>query len=95
MTPWTRDANVWMAWQFDRPAEGEGAIQAFRRADCSAAGTTLKLRGLDAGAQYKITDLGNGNTRVVTGAELMNTGLTVQTTEKPPVAVTVIYSKAK
>ena len=95
LTPWTRDANVWMAWQFDRPAEGEGAIQAFRRADCSAAGTTLKLRGLDAGAQYKITDLGNGNTRVVTGAELMNTGLTVQTTEKPPVAVTVIYSKAK
>ena len=95
LTPWTRDAKAWMAWQFDCPGKGEGAIQAFRRSDCPEVSKTLKLRGLDANARYKITNLGNGNSRMATGAELMGAGLTVQALEKPPVAVILIYSKVK
>jgi alpha-galactosidase len=95
LTPWTRDSKVWMAWQFDRPDKGQGAIQAFRRADCPASSTTLKLRALDPSARYTIVNLGTGNSRVMSGTELINSGLTVQTTENPPVAVTLTYSKMK
>jgi alpha-galactosidase len=31
LTPWTRDNSVWIAWQFDRPEQGEGIVQVFRR----------------------------------------------------------------
>ena len=31
LTPWSRDDTLWIAWQFDRPEDGEGAVQAFRR----------------------------------------------------------------
>ena len=84
-----------MAWQFNCPGKGRGAIQAFRRADCPETSRTFKLRGLDAGARYEITDLSDGGSRVLTGSELMNTGLTVQTAQKPPAAFTLIYSKAR
>ncbi len=29
LTAWHSDPDAWMAWQFDRPKEGEGVVQAF------------------------------------------------------------------
>jgi hypothetical protein len=31
--PYSLDRKAWIAWQFDCPERGEGAIQAFRRDD--------------------------------------------------------------
>ena len=56
LTPWTRDSTVWMAWQFDRPETGEGMVQAFRRHESDYESARLRLRGLDAGANYLVTD---------------------------------------
>ena len=33
LTPYSLENNVWIAWQFDCPEEGEGVVQAFRRAE--------------------------------------------------------------
>ena len=32
LTPYSLGEDCWIAWQFDRPEQGEGMIQAFRRA---------------------------------------------------------------
>ena len=31
LTPYSLENDVWMAWQFDCPEQGEGMVQAFRR----------------------------------------------------------------
>src|SRR3972149_3644319 len=52
LTDWSRSAEVWMAWQFDRPETGEGMVHAFRRDNCAEATKVFALRGLDAEAVY-------------------------------------------
>lgn len=83
LTPYRKTAEFWAAWQFDLPEKGTGMVQAFRRQNCPEASITLKLRGLDPGAEYELTDLDSPGVRRVTGRELLETGLTVTSSEKP------------
>jgi alpha-galactosidase len=92
LTPYSMDKNVWMAWQFDRPEVGRGVVQAFRRAESSQETATLKLRGLDPKAMYLVTDLDVGQTRRMSGGELLDKGLSV-TIAHPSEAVVVTYQK--
>jgi hypothetical protein len=46
LTPYSRELNHWIAWQFHRPKEGDGMIQAFRREECADSGIALRLYGL-------------------------------------------------
>jgi alpha-galactosidase len=76
LTPYSLAKDVWLAWQFDRPELGEGAIQAFRR-EASKEGTIhLKLHGLEPDASYEMTDFDHG-VSTHTGRELMEQGLEV------------------
>ncbi len=45
-----------MAWQFNRPVEGDGMVQAFRRPDSKTDSLVLKLNALDAAATYRVQD---------------------------------------
>ncbi len=45
LTPYSRELNRWIAWQFNRPEQGDGMLQAFRRPDCAEAAQTFRLRG--------------------------------------------------
>ena len=45
-------ANVWAAYQFDRPQSGAGVVTVFRRAGSEDESARLKLRGLDAAVTY-------------------------------------------
>jgi alpha-galactosidase len=92
LTPYSMDKDVWMAWQFDRPEVGRGVVQAFRRAESSQETATLKLRGLDPKAMYAVTDLDAGQTRRMSGGELLDKGLSV-TIAHPSEAVVVTYQK--
>ena len=47
LTPYSLAEDVWIGWQFHRPATGEGCVQAFRRAACPQPSRKLALRGLD------------------------------------------------
>ncbi len=92
LTPYTTDADAWIAWQFDRPEEGEGVVQAFRRPDAVDARQTFPLRGLDSQATYKVADLDASEPTLATGADLAERGLDIVIEESPGAAV-LLYRK--
>lgn len=94
LTPWTRDNNVWMAWQFDRPELGDGVIQAFRRPEAQADSMRLKPGGLDPAARYEVSELDGNASVVMVGRELMEEGLPVTIEERPGVAI-LVYEKVR
>ena len=49
-------AFEWAAWQFNRPEQEDGMVQAFRRKKSADPTKDLRLRGLDPAATYEVTD---------------------------------------
>ncbi len=91
--PCSLGADVWLAWQFDRPDAGRGVVQAFRRAESIYETARMRLRGLDPAARYLLTDLDHpGDPRKITGRELMESGLEVAISARPGSAV-LTYAK--
>jgi alpha-galactosidase len=89
LTPWTRDDGLWMAWQFDRPEAGEGFVQVFRRPGSFYESARLKLFGLEAEANYVVTNLDTGTQERYSGRDLLEGGLPVTLPAKPDAAVLV------
>ena len=89
LTPYSQHEDVWMAWQFNRPAAGQGMVQAFRRAAADRPVASVKLRGLEPDAQYKLTDLESNRTWQAGGRDLMDKGLAVLIPTKPGAGVIV------
>ena len=83
---------MWMAWQFDRPDLGAGMVQAFRRDDCPYESARFPLRGLKAESCYEVRDFDRGGTRVVSGQELMESGVGVAIDDRPGAAI-LTYAK--
>jgi alpha-galactosidase len=94
LTPYSLGEDAWMAWQFDRPAGGDGMVQAFRRAACQQARATFRLRGLDPAATYEVTDLDEGKPHTHAGKDLLDRGLPVEIKDKPGAAL-IAYRKVK
>jgi alpha-galactosidase len=95
LTTWSRDDQVWIAWQFDRPEQGEGVVQAFRRDKSSYESARFKLRGLDATARYAVANLDTPTTRQeLTGSDLRDRGLLVEIPSRPAAEV-ITYRKIK
>ena len=93
LTEYSTANDCWMAFQFDRPEEGAGMVQAFRRPDSPYTAVVLPLRGLDKDANYTVRDIDREETRTYTGAQLLETGLPVDIATKPG-AVIITYEKA-
>ncbi len=87
LTPYSRQQDRWIAWQFHRPGAGDGVVQAFRRKDCADAAQTYRLRGLDPAAQYEVTNFDVAGTMKASGAELMAQGLAAEIKDKPGAAI--------
>ncbi len=94
LTPYSLEKSAWMAFQFDRPEQGEGLVQAFRREQCADSSKTFRLQGLDAAATYEVTDLDVGTPTRISGEDLMGKGLNVEIKAKPGAAV-ITYRKVK
>ena len=92
LTPYSTESTAWMAWQFNRPENGGGIVQAFRRPDSSYESARFRLRGLVAAAQYAIMDLDAPREATLTGQELMDQGLPVAIHSRPG-AVILTYTK--
>lgn len=92
LTPYTQDRTAWMGWQFDRPEQGDGMVQVFRRAESLYEAIRLKLRGLDPEATYTLTNLDVAGETVATGRELLENGLSIAIKEKPG-AVVIRYRR--
>lgn len=94
LTEYNLDANLWIAWQFDRPEAGAGMVQAFRRQASPYESARFPLRGLDASAVYEVTNLDTGEVQACSGAELMGPGLVVEIGHKPG-DVVLVYERAQ
>jgi alpha-galactosidase len=92
LTPYSTDDNVWVAWQFDRPEQGRGIVQAFRRATCEDAATIVRLRGLAPQARYRFANIDTDRTWTISGRELMEQGLRVES-DKQPDAIVLTYER--
>jgi alpha-galactosidase len=56
LTSYSLADDVWMAWQFHRPAENDGVVQVFRRPASPHESAALPLRGIDPARAYVVTD---------------------------------------
>jgi alpha-galactosidase len=92
LTPYGATNDVWMAWQYDRPEQGEGVVQAFRRAGNGEESKLLKLAGLKSDATYTVTNLDTAETTEIAGRDLMESGLSVSIKEQPGSAL-ITYKK--
>ncbi|MFI5380687.1 MAG: alpha-galactosidase [Tepidisphaerales bacterium] len=94
LTSWSSTSDVWMAWQLDRPEDGKGMVEAFRRPGSVYESAKFKLRGVDPAATYRVRNLDvEGETRV-SGRELLDVGLPVTITDRPG-AVVLRYERVK
>jgi alpha-galactosidase len=94
LTSYSTESDTWMALQFNRPEKGAGAVEVFRRPDSPFEAARFKLRGLDSGAQYTITNLDGSNVTHVSGQELSEKGLPV-TIEEEPGSALFVYQRSK
>jgi alpha-galactosidase len=94
LTPYSRQADQWIAWQFNRPERGDGIMQAFRRGQCAQSTMSFRLSGLNAKARYEVLNFDVAGAGFTSGSELMKKGLTVEVKDKPGAAI-VLYRIAK
>ena len=94
LTDYSLTNDAWIAWQFDRPEQGDGMIQAFRRDKCEESSKSFLLCGLDPGVPYTITNLDTNISSQASGKDLMEKGLTVELKEKPGAAL-IAYKAMK
>jgi alpha-galactosidase len=92
LTSYSPANDVWMAWQFNLPEKGEGAVQAFRRGGSIYESARLKLCDLDPDASYLIQDFDRPAPQEATGRQLMDRGLLV-TMENAPEAAVIVYRR--
>jgi alpha-galactosidase len=93
LTAYSLSNNVWLAWQYDRPEEGTGVVQIFRRPDSNQESETFRLCGLNSKARYEVENL-DGGKETQTGKELATQGITV-TLQNKPEAVVITYKRLK
>jgi alpha-galactosidase len=84
LTGYSLKDDVWIAWQYDKPEEGRGVVQVFRRAQSPYEAVRVRLHGLDPAAKYRLKELGRSRrATIVSGAELTERGLRVAIEEQP------------
>ncbi len=93
LTPYSLEPEAWVAWQFNRPEQGEGMVEAFRHSQSFYESARFKLQGLDPNARYAITNLDEpAAKKEFAGSELMENGLPVSASSRPS-AVIITYKK--
>jgi alpha-galactosidase len=85
LTPYSLQADQWIAWQFNRPEHGDGVVQGFRRAEAKEETLTVKLRDLAPEARYEVENL-DGGEETRSGRELME-GFTIALKATPTAAL--------
>jgi hypothetical protein len=87
LTEFSLEEDVWMAFQFDRPAAGSGVVLVFRRSDAQATTMRFILHGLDVDRQYRIEDFDLNSKELLSGKSLMHQGLEFSLLEAPGSAI--------
>ncbi len=92
LTEWTANADRRNAWMFYDDASAAGYASIFFPEATSTLSEVVKFKGLDAEKTYHITDFDGLVDVTATGAELMETGVTVTVPKAPYCAILLINS---
>ena len=92
LTEITALPDVWTAAQFDRPSQGDGIVQVFRREGSPFTSASFSLFAIDGGAEYVFTDIDDNTEFVISGKELTENGFNV-TLNKKRTAKVYLYKK--
>ena len=76
-TPFHRSAREWVAWQFDSPETGCGLVQGIRLPACPEETITIHPKGIRPEATYFFENAETGETRTISGEELIREGFTL------------------
>ncbi len=87
LTPFSRQDDAWMAWEYNRA--GDGVVQVFRRPKSSVETMSIRLRGLDPKARYRVSVIDGPalDGAEWSGKDLMEAGLPVKLAQSPAAAV--------
>lgn len=83
LTGYSQARDVWMAYQLDRPEQGDGLVVALRRPESPYETARLVLHGLESAAQYLVKNLDSGAETTHLGSELSGEGLAVALGKRP------------
>jgi alpha-galactosidase len=75
-TPFHRNANQWVAWQFDSPEKDQGFLQAIRFPASEEGTLTIHPKGIDTNTVYRFENGETAETREIAGKDLISTGFT-------------------
>ncbi len=77
LTPFSRAADRWVVWQFDRPEADMGFVQGIRHRDCPQDTMTVRLQALDPEAGYVLDNPETGERIHAAGSSLLGEGFTL------------------
>ena len=87
-------SDVWSAAQFNRPSEGDGIVQAFRREDSPYTECAFRLRGLDPEKNYVFIDIDDPDRSLeISGKELAVRGFKVRMEEQRSAKIWLYHAK--
>jgi len=87
LTEHTLADDAWMAYQLDRPEEGDGIVVVLKRPHSPFMAASLPLQALQAEAEYAVEDADRGTVLQVSGKELLGEGLRVELRGRPDSAL--------
>ena len=76
LTPFHRSAERWVVRQFDSPETGRGLIQGIRLPASPEETATVHPAGISPGSMYFLDNAETGETREISGSNLINDGFT-------------------
>lgn len=77
LTPFSKDADKWVAWQFEIPKTYQGCVQAFRLADCKEEGVTIYPKVGNPTDRYWFENAETHQRIEVDGKDLTKNGFTL------------------
>ena len=90
LTAYSDSASDWLAYQFDRPEDGDGMALAFRRSASETPTCAVKFHGLNPAASYDVFFEDYGIRIIKSGAELLGPGLELRIPE-PAASLLITY----
>jgi alpha-galactosidase len=87
LTPYSQARDAWMAYQLDLPESGEGLLVVLKRPESRQTRAALRLRAIESGVNYSVTDLDTGRVQTLRGERLLGEGLDVELTKRPDSAL--------
>ena len=87
LTEYTQSGDSWMAYQLDRPEQGDGLVVVLKRPGSPFTRAQLRLSGLQPEAAYEIVNIDKASTHKRPGLELTENGVDVELAGNPDSAL--------